>query len=622
MPAEARFGRLVARAVGVAWLALGCGGGDTSGPDVTAPPAPVAERIDVRPPIPDGIADITGEEDAVEGRATVTVVNIDATQRAGGSAVQVQTVASINGSFATAIPAELGDDLRFTATDEAGNESPPTTIEAGPIPSPFDGVETGAIEQFTFVSGSGGIDLPFPSGAERYAVVVQSLEPSGEQFEIDVTGAEGVRLRELRSAAREEGPVGLEAEIRELERRILPTLPRPPPAAARRLTPAQELGDRDTFRVANRLGQIDILDEGHFDEVVAALRFIGDNTLIYVDVLTPAENLPEATMETIGRRFDDEVYPIDVDAFGLPSDVDGNGRVILLLTPTINALNTAETVEEGAVFLGFFFGIDLLPDPVFNPFSNGADIMYAVIPDPTGEFGEARFPLEVTVDLVTSVFAHELEHLISANQHLLIRNGPLEDTWLDEGLAHMAETLNGFVLQNRLRSALFQNDPQNHPLVGGDDSLERRGAGWLLVHYLADRFGEDILRRLVQTRLTGIANVDQAADRSFPALFHEWSSTLFLDGLEVTADPAFDFPSLDLRAEFELARSRLDPGDLGTYLDLQTRIVGGAGGTASRPLRGTAVAYFEVRAAQSGVLPLVIVTDRSADLQVTVIRIE
>ncbi|CAN5285120.1 hypothetical protein BH18GEM1_BH18GEM1_02470 [soil metagenome] len=608
-----------------AWLAVGCGGGGggPSGPDVTPPAPPNLGLIDVNPPIPGGVSLIVGSEDAVEGSATVTVVNLDATLRSG-TPVEATAVAAQNGAFSVSIPAQLGDDLELTATDQAGNESTVTAAEAGPIPQPFMGVENGDVRLFTFTSGEGAIDLPFPTGGERFTVVIQSLNPSGDPFELEVTGARGLDVQGRAIApAGQTAQVGLETKVREIERRVMPTLSRAALAAPRRLAPAQGLGDRDTFFVANRLGEINITDREHFDDVIATLRFVGEHTFIFVDIRTPSQNLPDATLQEIGRTFDEEVYPTNVATFGEPSDVDGNDHVILLLTPTINALNTPEIVDAGSVFLGFFFGIDLLPDPVLNPFANAADIMYGVIPDPNAEFGAARFPLEVTEDLVISLFAHEFEHLISANQHVLVRNGPPEQTWLDEGLAHMAETLNGFPLQNRLRSALFEDDPQNNPLVGGEDNLERRGAAWLFVNYLADRFGMEILGELVQTRLTSTVNVDRAAGRSFPFLFHEWASTLYLDGQGISSDAVFDFPSLDLRAEFQLAKERLDPGEVGRYLDILNRTVGATAGNAvTRDLSGTAAAYYEVRPAGPGTFPLVIDTERAANLQVGVVRTE
>ena len=42
----------------------------------------------------------------------------------------------------------------------------------------------------------------------------------------------------------------------------------------------------------------------------------------------------------------------------------------------------------------------------------------------------------------TAVIAHEFQHLINAGRRMYVNNAlDFEDTWLDEGLAHVAEEL-------------------------------------------------------------------------------------------------------------------------------------------------------------------------------------
>jgi hypothetical protein len=354
--------------------------------------------------------------------------------------------------------------------------------------------------------------------------------------------------------------------------------------------------------------------------VTATLRFLGDNTEIWVDDRTPVQSAPDDLLETIGLRFDEETYPTDRAAFGEESDVDGNGRVLILLTPTVNALNTQETVDAGVVVLGFFFGADLFP-VAQAPFSNEGEVFFAIIPDPTMQFSPADFPVDGIENALNPIFAHEFEHMISANQHFIVRNGPFEDTWLDEGLAHQAETLNGFPLQNRLRSALYLDEPESISLVGGDDTLERRGAAWLFVQYLVDRLGEDVLGALVQTRLVGIPNVERAADRSMPFLFHEWTSALFLDG--ISDDPLFLFASLDIRTEFQLARQQLEE-ELGEFLGIVERTLGPPASVATlrRGVSGLAAGYFEVSVTSPGARTVVFDSDEPVNLQTAVFRIE
>jgi hypothetical protein len=600
--------------------------GDASGPsdiDDDPPASPDLTRIAFIPPSPGAVARVVGEDEAVEASHDVRVVNPDATTRNGGTVVEARTTAAADGSFVVEVPAELGDDLVLTAIDADGDESQPVTASSGPEPDIYTGEDLADVEMFLFANQVGAVTLPFVTGDERFIVVAQSLNPNGAPFEIKVTGALGTRVTDrglglaTRSGAR---PAPPEAGIRAAERRLLELRGAAGPARPPALAPAQVVGDSREFFVVNRSEEIDFDDPDHFDVVTATLRFLGDHTEIWVDDRTPAGNAPDELLETIGLRFDDETYPTDLAAFGEESDVDGNGRVVILLTPTVNALNTQETVDAGVVVLGFFFGADLFPDTQ-APFSNEAEVFFAIVPDPTMQFSPAEFPLDGIENALNPIFAHEFEHMISANQHFIVRNGPFEDTWLDEGLAHHAETLNGFPLQNRLRSALYLDEPEIISLVAGDDTLERRGAAWLFVQYLVDRFGEDILGALVQTRLVGVVNVERATNGSMPFLFHEWTSALFLDG--ISDDPLFFFASLDLRTEFELARQQLEE-ELGEFLGIVERSLGPPASAASlrRGVNGLAAAYFEVGASGPGARTVVFDSDGPVNLQTAVFRIE
>lgn len=568
------------------------------------------------------MARVVGEADAVDGSHDVRVVNPDATARNGGTVVEARTTAAADGSFVVEVPAQLGDDLVLTAIDADGDESQPVTASSGPEPDAFTGEDLADVEMFLFANQTGAITLPFTTGDERFVVVAQSLNPTGTPFEIKVTGALGTRItdRGLGTAGMG-GSATPEAGIREAERRLFSLLGPPGRGRVGGLAAAQVVGDSRDFFAVNRNEDIDFEDPDHFDEVTATLRFLGDHTEIWVDDRTPAENMPEDLLQTIGERFDDEIYPTDRAAFGEESDIDGNGRVLILLTPTVNALNTQATVDQDLVVLGFFFGADLFTPADGAPFSNQGEIFYAVVPDPTMQFSPAEIPIEDVDDDLSGIFAHEFEHMISANQHLLVRSGMFEETWLDEGLAHHAETLNGFPIQNRLRSALFLDQPEVTSLVGGDDSLERRGAAWLFVQYLVDRFGEEILGALVQTRLIGTVNVEAATDGSMPQLFHEWTSALFLDG--ISEDPLFLFTSLDLRTEFELARQQLEE-ELGDFLGILERTLGPPASATSlrREVSGLAAGYFEIEATGPGARTIVFDPDGPANLQTAVFRIE
>jgi hypothetical protein len=148
--------------------------------------------------------------------------------------------------------------------------------------------------------------------------------------------------------------------------------------------------------------------------------------------------------------------------------------------------------------------------------------------------------------------------MISFNQHVLIRNGQSEDTWLNEGLSHFAEELGGrevpnsecpasgscavdFLSQGDLRNGFdYLASPEDFFLIEPSNStgeLQERGANWLFVRWLADHFatdsilGTDFTRRLVATNQLGAGNVAAQTGVTFPILVAEWQLANYLDDL-------------------------------------------------------------------------------------------
>jgi hypothetical protein len=151
---------------------------------------------------------------------------------------------------------------------------------------------------------------------------------------------------------------------------------------------------------------------------------------------------------------------------------------------------------------------------------------------------------------------HELQHMISFNQHVLVRSGNLEETWLNEGLSHYAEELGGRLIPNEdcvgspscrsqytsgnlLDAYDFMEDTESHYLVFPDNSngtLEERGAVWLFTSWLTDQFatdpnGHNVSRGLVQTNQIGATNVAAVTGTAFATLVAEWMLAIYLDDL-------------------------------------------------------------------------------------------
>ena len=303
-----------------------------------------------------------------------------------------------------------------------------------------------------------------------------------------------------------------------------------------------------------------------FTEVAATARAVGQKVAIFLDDAAPAGGYSDTELEDVGSLFDDYLYPIDTAAFGRESDIDANGVVIILLTPAVNALSRNCRVPGGSVVLGYFFGADLLPRSGRNPGSNEAEIFYGLVPDPTSP--DCDISLEYANTRLPVAFIHELQHMISFNQHALVRGGGSEDTWLNEGLSHFAEELGGRLIpdaecpitgscQQEFLSGNLENafeylaSTEDHFLIEPGNSsgeLAERGANWLFTRWLVDHFagdsmlGTDLTRRLVATNQVGAVNVSAQTGATFSTIVPEWQMANYLDDL-----PGFSQSSSRLR---------------------------------------------------------------------------
>ncbi len=339
-------------------------------------------------------------------------------------------------------------------------------------------------------------------------------------------------------------------------------------AAAAAAASVPELGEVREFEVLNR--------GGGFDPVTATARWVGSQVAIFVDQASPAPGLGDPDLEALGAKFEDPIFSVVSGSFGMPSDIDGNRRVVVLLTPRVNALSGSG--EDGIVG-GFFYAGDLLPG---EEGSNGGEVFYSLVPDPGGTMGPSISVDEVKL-WVPAVLAHELQHMIHFNRRVF-ESGALtgETLWLSEGLAHLAEQLVAdtlsargeseeaavFLRANLLRGQEYMDSAGSASALqdAGTGTLAERGGAWLFTRYVEEHFRTaSILERLTATALSGEANVEAATGLPFADLFSGWSAAVYTDGQGALTDALLVYPFTDLRGLFSAAPGgyTLAPEDLG-----------------------------------------------------------
>ena len=242
----------------------------------------------------------------------------------------------------------------------------------------------------------------------------------------------------LRSrTARRAGAPTLSASLR----RPLSAAVLPPPA----------VGSVRSFHVANSF------TVNSWAAVAAKLAYAGTNVLIYIDTLAPANGFTPAQLSAFGLLFDQTLYPIDTAAFGGPSDTDGNGHVIMLMSPVVNADSPASTCQTQGFVAGFFDSGDFQP-LAQNPNSNQGEIFYSIVPDTAGKYSCAHGVGEVGFD-VPGTFMHEMQHLINYSQHVVVSGGSPSDSWLDEGMSIVAEELGSLYYEQKCPAPACRTNP-------------------------------------------------------------------------------------------------------------------------------------------------------------------
>ena len=167
-------------------------------------------------------------------------------------------------------------------------------------------------------------------------------------------------------------------------------------------------------------------------QVRAVVRLVGNSAIWLDDRENPAETFTDSELVDLDAFHADNVKDIHDDYYGGLSDVDGNGRFLVLMTKEVNRL-------EGV--LGFVWAGDLLRKADCAT-SNQAEIFYGMVPDPHGSAGDT-VTKEAVLDEYPALIAHELTHLVQASA--LIHHGAggraRKERWEREGGATLAEQL-------------------------------------------------------------------------------------------------------------------------------------------------------------------------------------
>jgi len=301
------------------------------------------------------------------------------------------------------------------------------------------------------------------------------------------------------------------------------------------------------------------------------------------DTLNPAGGFTAADYSRIAANFDTLVYSLDVNAFGAPSDMDGNGKVAILFTRTVNELVNS---NSGYYVGGFFNPRDLFPKKGVTAAddcvgSNEGEMFYMLVPAPSPGINGVVHTAGFVDSITTGVVAHEFQHLINAGRRMYVNTAAtdFEEPWLNEGLSHIAEELLYYReskfsprqnlddptirVNNKSVYPYWKNDassnfsrflsylkaPETHSPYAADDELETRGAAWSFLRYAADRLATTdgtIWQQFDNATTTGLATVQAVFGQNPLPLFRDWAVANYADDL-VSSTPNYQEASWNFR---------------------------------------------------------------------------
>ena len=433
--------------------------------------------------------------------------------------------------------------------------------------SSFD--DPGDVVDYQDVDGVANIDLSDASGdsnqdQEFYMVVVNTTDSEvGYQL----------RYYDAAQAERPAPPSTDGATLRPRPTRSpMPrgpiATPPPPPSLS-----AGDIGETyDEFLV-----RTDLEDTDQYTPVRATLWALGDNVAIWVDDDVPidydedcdgvvdvaasrdANGFDNCDLADVAEIIDTNIIPNIETLYGEVSDINGDGRVSVVITPELNriTLSSSDESEYTRVLPSYAEpNVDLSDwDYDSNPGSDEQEVIYVFAPDPHQHYNQNVAP---TVEAYTGYqlaaeVARSFTALVSYNQHYIIPEseeegtGLTEEDWVVDILGTFAAEYCGFGANYYTDAWEYLDAPHRFPLSSGADpgslAAVSRGAPYLFGMYLYDWAesqesggGAGLMSTIAQSETVGSDGLDTSLtsyDGTLVGALVRWQVALLTTGVKI-----------------------------------------------------------------------------------------
>ena len=272
-------------------------------------------------------------------------------------------------------------------------------------------------------------------------------------------------------------------------------------------------------------------------EVTATQMYSSEKSYIYLDNEFQGK-IDQSIIPDLGMTFDD-YYNQLVTAFApVGMDVDGFPGIFYLLTPL--------DVNQGSYVAGYFYGINEYSKSNYW-YSNEKEILFLT----THGYDD----LNKWSEMVKSTMAHELQHLINfTNRVALLEKGGYNEyevdeyateTWINEGLSMVAEDL---VYPDGHNPALdtdrvipYLTAPAGDSLCTWKSKLADYAPAYMFMRYFVDRFGEPIIKELLQSNQFGLDSLVSVSNKEpFVSLFRNWLTAVYVGCQDTSQKSGFE----------------------------------------------------------------------------------
>ena len=266
------------------------------------------------------------------------------------------------------------------------------------------------------------------------------------------------------------------------------------PGKRTRLAPTYNIGDTEEFITDSGVQEATLL------AATANIYFWVDSDLRY----------DSAEMQALAQRFEQDYLPLLENNFGQvwTPGMDGDPHFTVL---------HLEEFEEGSE-LGFFDSGDEYPRAI-NSSSNEQEIIYLNMA-----------AMELGSDLYFGTMVHEVQHLVQWH------NDANEETWLDEGLGQLVETMAGLNSVDTFYDWQVDTSVQLNGWNYDDEDavFAHYGAAYLFTLYFWEQLGDAALRELAQHPQNGMRSARAVLVRYAPGtpleeFLADWAVALWFD---------------------------------------------------------------------------------------------